>query len=290
MNAERLKRGLYWDRAWSLVSGCSPASEGCRNCWAASEAHTRGGQANAKIRARYAGLTTAAGKWTGEVREMEASLGLPLRTRKPQVWALWTDLFHPKVSSEFRDKAFAIMARCPQHVFLVLTKRAAIMWAYMDFEDRTITRRGRVQNQMDFATAKADRPRIAISQWPLPNVWLGVTVEHPNQGARIRELLSTPAAYRWISAEPLMGLVNLVPYLFIPDHHGAPADLMPSRGIDLVIAGGESGKGARPCRPDWARGLRDQCASAGVPFVWKQWGPRGAGRLIDGSEHMELPW
>ena len=132
---------------------------------------------------------------------------------------------------------------------------------------------------------------------PLPNVWLGVSVEdQKSANARIPHLLSTPAAVRFISAEPLLGPVDLkaVPIPADDGYDGAT--------LDWVIVGGESGKGARPMHPDWARSLRDQCGRENVPFFFKQWGEwfgengvsvrigkKQAGRLLDGFEHNAMP-
>lgn len=124
--------------------------------------------------------------------------------------------------------------------------------------------------------------------WPLPNVWLGVSVEdQPRADMRVHELRMTPAAIRFISAEPLLGPLDLTRINDVgtvaqdalrgirvqPNRHGEPIDGDQPRGrIDWVIAGGESGPGARPMHPGWARSLRDQCQVAGVPFLFKQWG------------------
>jgi len=115
-------------------------------------------------------------------------------------------------------------------------------------------------------------------EWPLPNVWLGVSTEDQEQAdRRIHELERTPTAVRFISAEPLLGEILLGDRL---------------RHLDWVIAGGESGTGARPMHPDWARSLRDQCVSAAVPFHFKQWGgrtPKSGGRELDGRTWDEFP-
>jgi protein gp37 len=121
--------------------------------------------------------------------------------------------------------------------------------------------------------------------WPLPNVWLGVSAERQQEAdERIPELLNTPAAIRFISAEPLLGQIDLSPWLpFVESDPSDPrmvlAETPVAGGIDIeqqvldwVIAGGESGRQARAMHPNWARALRDQCAAAGVPFFFKQWG------------------
>lgn len=100
---------------------------------------------------------------------------------------------------------------------------------------------------------------VQPDRWPLPNVWIGVSVEDQARAdERIPLLLETPAAVRWVSAEPLLGRVDL--------------RAMKRDGLDWVVAGGESGPGARPMHPDWARSLRDQCVATGIPYFFKQWG------------------
>lgn len=120
----------------------------------------------------------------------------------------------------------------------------------------------------------------AFKEWPLPNVWLGVSVEDQTRAdQRIPDLLATHAAVRWISAEPLLGPVDLQHIEYYPgflldgltgkSQDGACPD---GPGLDWIVTGGESGPNARPMHPDWARSLRDQCAAANVPFFFKQWG------------------
>jgi protein gp37 len=195
-----------------------------------------------------------------------------------------SDLFAEWVTDEMLDRIFAVMALCPQHIFQVLTKRPERMLAYI------LTARNRL-GEIIFVNAlrgyggldpekwrhSSERP------WPLPNIWLGVTAE--NQTAadeRVPLLLQTPAAVRYVSCEPLLGLLDLwkvdVPARWLPeagqyagwDWHDFNGET--PGGLDWVIAGGESGPGARPMHPDWARSLRDQCAAAGTAFFFKQWG------------------
>jgi protein gp37 len=106
--------------------------------------------------------------------------------------------------------------------------------------------------------------------WPLPNVWLGVSVENQQWAdIRVRALLGTPAAVRFLSCEPLLGPVDLAKAI---EPNFAVSGWKDLSGLDWVIVGGESGRGARPMHPDWARSLRDQCTAAGVAFHFKQWG------------------
>jgi protein gp37 len=124
------------------------------------------------------------------------------------------------------------------------------------------------------------RPERAVRyaerlQWP-EHVWLGVSVESMDVAGRVDALRDTPAVVKFVSAEPLLGQL-------------ASLDLT---GVDWVIGGGESGIGARPCDPDWARGLRDNCSESDVAFFWKQWGgrtPKSGGRELDGLEYSEYP-
>ena len=148
-------------------------------------------------------------------------------------------------------------------------------------------------------------------QWPLPNVWLGVSAEdQATADERIPLLLQTPAAVRFVSLEPLLGPIDL---FHIKEVTGLTFNALSRKegisfrgaGLDWVIVGGESGPHARPLHPRWARDLRDQCAAAGVPFFFKQWGQhrpptendlvwrslgkKAAGRLLDGIEHNGMP-
>jgi protein gp37 len=267
---------IEWcDATWNVLVGCSPASTGCDNCYAVPLVH-RG------MAPQHRGLTVrgeSSIEWTGEVREVREMLDRPLRWTRPRrifVNSL-SDLFHPEVRTEFIVKVFAVMALAPQHTFQVLTKRPHRMASVLgdaDFAARVTDAARRMALDTDrgglgaAATRAVDALGDAPLVWPLPNVWLGTSIESDRFAFRARELASVPAALRWVSAEPLL---EALPSLDLTD-------------IDWLVVGGESGHGARPMHPAWVRDLRDRAAAAGVPFVFKQWGswaPRG--RLVDGE-------
>ena len=246
------KSTIEWtDATWNPVRGCSIVSKGCTNCYAMRQAHRSSGVGGA-----YEGLTKLSKGgpvWTGKVRTVPELLQQPLRWKRPRRIFVnsMSDLFHEDVPDEFITKVWTTMADAPQHVFQILTKRPRRMRDYL-------------------------LPRLSIGDFiapPLSNVWLGVSVE--DQAAadeRIPFLLQAPAAVRWISAEPLLGSIDVCRYLGNPLAKPYPF-LVPvtapaPRGIDWCVTGGESGPGARPMHPDWARALRDQCAGAGVAFFF----------------------
>jgi protein gp37 len=284
---------IEWtQRTWNPIVGCSLESPGCTNCYAMKMA----GRLEAMGVPAYQGTTMKAKTgfvWTGKISVQESVMLEPLRRKKPTTYFVnsMSDLFHPDVPDEVIDRVFAVMALCPQHTFQVLTKRSARMRAYLSGEWFGF----RIRNAMQ---ELHPQPIIEMVS-PLPNVWLGVSVEDQKRAdERIPDLLATPAAVRFLSMEPLLGPVDLESAWhgenaldsecwgdcawcakgYPPLHNcsaGRQSDAVLDKGrsgLDWVIAGGESGPGARPMHPDWARSLRDQCAEAGVPFFFKQWG------------------
>lgn len=286
---------------WNPIVGCTLASPGCTNCYAMSMAHRLG---HNPATPHYAGTTRRVNGntvWTGKLAMApDHVLTAPLRRNKPTTYFVNSmgDLFHEDVPDDWIDRVFAVMALCPQHTFQVLTKRSARMREYIgrahseagvsaiiDDDLREYVDPDRHLGIVD-AYGSDEEPIIYLERWPLRNVWLGVSVEDQRRADdRIPDLLATPAAIRFISAEPLLGPVNLL----VTDDRGH--DISALRGIacdptdpegadeyyrtgklDWVITGGESGPGARPMHPDWARSLRDQCVAADVPFFFKQWG------------------
>jgi len=171
-----------------------------------------------------------------------------------------SDLFHRKIHFSDIATIFDIMARTPQHTYQVLTKQPENMLKFFNWY------------RVDYGATSYE--------WPFKNVWLGVTAENQQTAdERIPLLLQIPAAVRFVSCEPLLKPVRLTGYLRCAvcgskewDFNQFQDGHLHQRGLDWVIVGGESGPGARPMHPDWARSLRDQCQAAGVPFFFKQWG------------------
>ena len=267
---------IEWtDATWNPITGCSVVSPGCTNCYAMRLAGTR-----LRHHPTRAGLTrdTRAGPvWTGEVRLNEAALMQPLHWKRPRRIFVCAhgDLFHESVPDEWIDKVFARMALAPQHTFQVLTKRTRRMRGYIE---NAIARVANAIRPLRTDTrAVGPLPHLDGGErwWPLANVHLGTSVEdQPRADERIPDLLATEAAVRFVSAEPLLQTLDLGSYvgrsIFGIDSDHTPELLVPFPRLDWVIVGGESGPGARPMHPDWARSLRDQCVAAGVPFFFKQ--------------------
>lgn len=226
---------IEWtDATWNPVAGCTWASPGCDVCYAARM--TR--RLEAMGQADYAGLTTKK-HFNGTVRTLAHKLDAPLRWKKPRMVFVnsMSDLFHKDVPTEFIWQVFDTMWNARQHTFQILTKRPERMAG--------------VLSEM-YAASCSD---------PLPNVWLGTSVENVEQTARIDHLLKCPAAVRFISAEPLLECVDFAFRNWADEE---------KYRIDWCIVGGESGPGARPMHPDWARLIRDDCQAAGVKFFMKQ--------------------
>ena len=292
------KTKIEWtDATWNPIVGCSVVSPGCANCYAMRLAGTR-----MKHHPSRKGLTKpskAGPVWNGQVRFMEQWLDQPLhwhRRRRIFVCA-HGDLFHESVPDEWIDRVFAVMALADRHVFQVLTKRPQRMQQYM--AGITPGQCVRLEAMRD-AFIEGQAPcsyfwRTDEVPWiwqtvelVLPNVWLGVSVEdQPRAEERIPHLLDTPAAVRWVSAEPLLGPIDVTRYLEL---RLLDDDRLDSPGLDWVVAGGESGPGSRPMHPDWPRSLRNQCAAAGVPFFFKQWGDWVSVSAVEGpGDHYSFP-
>lgn len=253
-------------KVWNPVTGCSKISEGCKHCYAEA------------IAKRF---------WKGrkftDVQCHEDRLDQPLHWKKPQRIFVnsMSDLFHPDVPKSFIDRILEVMEACPQHTFMVLTKRPELM-----------------EDKLYRWDSDASPVRWLGGGDVLPNLWLGVSAENQEQAdKRIPILLETPAAIRWVSVEPMLGPVYLRPYPDFSDGGygrawlGKAGNAADSPCIDWVVCGGESGPGYRPMEYPWAVSLQKQCEVAGIPFYGKQIaGPKpGSPLLFDGKEIKEFP-
>ncbi|KRE02568.1 hypothetical protein ASE61_14910 [Bosea sp. Root670] len=261
--------------------------------------------------------------WTGQLTlAPDHILTEPLRRKRPTTYFVNSmgDLFHEDTPEDWIDRVFAVMALTPHHTYQVLTKRGARMREYMleqwqgtpartvslghgetlsipaggptgrrvrveEACERYLEQFGLVDTTKDHLWTEEGNCKAMQWQWPLPNVWLGVSTEDQKRAdERIPELLATPAAVRFVSAEPLLGPIDFRD-ITIPQEVGTwqvnalecdcPAEEDTELGgakLDWIIVGGESGPGARPMHPDWPRQIRDQCAAAGTAFFFKQWG------------------
>ncbi len=305
------KSQIEWtESTWSPVTGCTKVSAGCKHCYAEREVEMRWSK-NPK--------SVWYGRAFADVRVHPYQYLQPLSWHKPRRIFVCprSDLFHEDVPDGALDEIFATMMIAQKHTFQVLTKRPerAEQWfARGRLADNTPSR------ILALAEALVDWDRPPT--WPLPNIWIGVSVEdQATAEERIPVLLDLPAAVRWISAEPLLGPINLQSIDLgdawvnaLTGHFSDdPPDWNSGPKLDWIVAGGESGPKARPMYPDWIRSLRDQCAAADVPFLFKQWGEWGpcepigeaiavqiapgmqrigkrrAGRLLDGVLHDEYP-
>ncbi|MBW8777125.1 MAG: phage Gp37/Gp68 family protein [Stenotrophomonas sp.] len=295
--------GIEWtDATWNPVRGCSRVSEGCRNCYAEKVAQRFCGPGQP-----YEGLVHGRTKgWNGKVRLVDTALAWPLKKRKPRRIFVnsMSDLFHESVPDDFIAAVFGIMAESPQHTFQILTKRPERMRAWFD-------RAGAAPRAWLHEAVKGvmgydnpQRPAVNEDRWPLPNVWLGVSVEDQEAAdVRVPLLLQVPAAVRWLSVEPLLAPVDLSGWLFGREAPCAPCPrdedcecgwsgrhkLDGEAALHWIVVGGESGARARPMHPDWARSLRDQCAAAGVPFLFKQWGAWEIASVENGHHGSVMP-
>lgn len=267
------KTGIEWtDATWNPVTGCAKVSQGCKHCYAEREWPRM-----TKLVPAYAGRDFT------DVRTHGDRLDQPIRWAKRRMIFVnsMSDLFHPAVPDDFIDSVFGVMWAClygrneqDGHIFQVLTKRADRMRDYFRTDRREAWARSAVHHGGGI-DPDGIWDQTMNYEGPHPRIWLGVSVE--DQAAadeRIPLLLDTPAAVRWISAEPLLGPVDLLatPAGDILCRCSGCMEMTRDTRLDWVVVGGESGPKARPMHPQWARDLRDQCAAAGVPFLFKQWG------------------
>lgn len=268
---------IEWtDETWNPVTGCNKVSPGCAHCYAEG------------IAKRFWG-----DREFSDVQFHPERLEQPLRWRKPRMVFVnsMSDLFHESVTDEQLDQIFAVMALTPQHTYQVLTKRPERMLRYMDWCGRRHDLEGKPVSLCRVDVVENATSHWShcweIERWPLPNVWLGVTVENQRTAnERIPLLLQTPAAVRFLSCEPLLEEVILRRVKIAAISEDGPATIDPLTGsmvdalkevgytdkIDWIIAGGESGPKSRPCDIAWIRSIVEQCRDAGTKCFVKQMG------------------
>jgi len=286
---------IEWtDTTWNPVTGCTKVSPGCAHCYAETFAE------------RWRGVPGHPYEQGFDLKLWPERLSLPLSWKKPRRVFVnsMSDLFHEDVPFEFIDRVFAVMALTPQHTYQVLTKRPERMREYLTNRARPFGEAQILYPTPEWVVMSMQRDaspsRIELSdaidrvrRWPLPNVWLGTSVELQRWAdVRIPELLATPAAVRFLSCEPLLGPLDLTridatsdsdpgfsALYWDEDYEGTLGDAT----IDWVIVGGESGPGARPFDLAWARSIVSQCRAAGVAVFVKQLGAKPYAALTEGE-------
>lgn len=302
---------IEWtDLSWAVVNGCRRKSAGCEACYAERLAATR-----LRHMPQYKGLAVYGKngpRWTGETRLWTPYLTMPLRRRKPSriFVADMGDLFYEGVTDIDVAAVWGVMAACPQHTFQILTKRPERMLSWLTeympalamdergiasapCEHETVLRAAfdalggdegegrRLASAWDRMRA-AQRTRESGAPWPLPNVWLGTSVEdQKTANDRIPSLLQTPAAVRFVSYEPALGPVDFTRIsrsnvgrnaLRVEPRLWNGLTPRPEQYLDWIIVGGEAGPGARPFDLAWARSTVKQCREAGARAFVKQLG------------------
>ena len=284
---------------WNPASGCSKVSSGCKLCY--------GERLSKRI---YQGDKWK--PWTAE--NVNTNLRVhPERFRQPFRWyeprKIFTcsmgDLFHKDLPHGLVPDIFGIMGAAHWHSFFVLTKRPELMAERLVAEEHAICRRvlfwsRELYNGKGIYARK--KARLGLPPWPLQNVIAGTSVEDQKSvDGRIRHLVWTPAAKRFVSCEPQIGSIDLSPWLGTcpcgMGFYAAPELHSPAchrgQSLDWIICGGESGPRARPFDLDWARDLRDQCAKARIPFFLKQlgthWARKVGAKSYKGSDPAEWP-
>lgn len=297
---------IEWTNAtWNPVRGCTKVSPGCKHCYAETFAE------------RWRGTKGHPYEQGFDLRLVPNALTKPFGWRAPRKIFVnsMSDLFHEDVSDEYIAAVFGVMAATPRHTYQVLTKRAERMREWFDWAARGPDGRHGHQAQI-----RCSRAAVAAGlspndvgydtvngtsrwAWPLPNVWLGVSVENQAYAdERIPHLLATPAAVRFLSVEPLLGPVDLHAIQIPGERNGLRFSALTRQHdarygssdslLHWVIVGGESGAGAREMRREWVAYLRNQCVESDVSFFFKQWGgvrKKIAGRVLDGRTWDEYP-
>jgi protein gp37 len=253
---------IEWtDETWNPVTGCTPVSAGCANCYARRMARRLAGRHGYPEAPNHFDVTLRTDR-----------LDQPFGWEKPRMvfTCSMSDLFHNDVPTDFIRSVFKVIAANPAHTFQILTKRPKRMNELCGF-----------WWGWEFARGHID------------NAWLGVTVENQTTAnERIPLLLQISAAVRFMSVEPMLEAIDIREILAsgtLAQVNGpyTSDDLLNSQYIDWIICGAETGPGKRPMNLDWARDLRDQCVAAGVPFFFKK--DSLGNRTLDGRLWEEYP-
>ena len=289
---------IQWtEKTWNPIIGCRRVSPGCENCYAEKQVH-RG------MAPQHKGLTVVGkgGKgprWNGAYNVAEKRLDEPLRRKVPTRWFVnsLSDLFFEPLPFELIAALFGVMAAAPQHTFQVLTKRPERAREFFRWYEGTSGAGASAFAALHQALERIPNTRAneyAIRTgllreeppWPLPNVWIGVSVENQaTADERIPKLLELPAAVRWVSYEPALGPVDFRGAL--PGHPNGYGASNVGAVLDWIVVGGESGPGARPFDLAWARSVVTDCATTGVPVFVKQLGARPVVRMT--ARYPQLP-
>lgn len=284
---------------WGVIRGCSRISPGCGGGGSFSGTKgERGGCYAEGIAARFssvdkngklgpfhgfAKVTPNGPRWTGKIALLPEKLDEPLRTKKPTTWFIsMSDLFHEELTNEEIAAVFGVMAAAHKHTFQILTKRSTRMREWFTWLDQYYAEHhhypfGFAAGEYGIGCTEEMRLAIRGDRWPLPNVWLGVSVEASAYKHRLDDLRACPAAVKFCSLEPLLEDLGAVDFT----------------GIHQAIAGAESGRRARPMAEDWVRSIRDQSRRQGTAFFYKQrLGPSGRKvslPMLDGRQWTEMP-
>lgn len=278
-------------RTWNPVRGCRRKSAGCQHCYAEVQAEriVRMGKGKPTPYDGLVRVVDGEARWTGEISIDAARLAEPLRWRQPSTIFVdsMSDLFYDKRPGEHIAAVFGVMAACPQHTFLILTKYADRMRAWFEWANPV----GKALLERSATTGFPPHPRRLIEDaalralngvietiptwrdgaWPLLNAWIGVSTEDQDTYIeRVRHLQFVPSAVHFISAEPLLGAIDM------------RADGINPAWLDWIIDGCESGPNARPAQRQWFASLEQQCRAAGVAYFHKQ-------EMIDGKLVHDFP-
>ena len=263
------KTKIPWcTHTWNPVVGCTKIATGCKNCYAEKMAHRLAHMG----KEGYAHVTTKEGKWNGNIYHVfNNRLNQPLRWHKPSriFVCSMSDLFHPEVSIGFLTHVFDVIKNCPQHIFQILTKRP--------------------EQALKMMWGKHGKGWRYFSEGSYhPNIWFGMSIStQKDLDDNPYTFFQIPAAVRFLSLEPMLESLRLVPSLFMDrDPEDAfPVACMPCRcgrhwehqhdtnmicGLDQVIIGCESGPSRRPCKLEWVKDVIEQCDAAGVAVFVKQ--------------------